>query len=524
MNFSSSLHGLTRPALALVAGALCAAVAAAPALAQGPGLPLNYDVQRIDTPHPEGSDPEGTDPEKTAAPNFGWGVTSANLNDDPARELLVAQSQSNFDGEIHIFDGTSRQKIDTITPPEGEGLGVELAFIYVETMPDIGRCTGGSAKICGAIGGTDGIPEILAGSRALTVDADGDAIGHPDFQGPGKKVGRAYVFDGKTRKVLKKIDMPPLERAAQPDAQPDVGGANFGRLVMSPSGLPACKGSPQEGHDAGRADCPSELDLPPKVRRGSVDDDDIPDIVVTARNYQQSRDSVAARAPTSECAVKVAPGKNCTTGRAWIYSGKNITGDPNTPLNEPYRTIDNPMPQANSQEFGGNVFRVGDTTGDKLPDFVIAARSTDYPIAAPDPDSGKDAGAGFLVDPSKPQGLSVVRNYTSPEPQPGAQFAWSFNSGPAPGDLDSTGFPDLFLPSPGQNRFRVDDGSGFALSGSNSRHFGTVNDPTPAIGGEFGASQAGVGDLVPGADKPANELLVGGVGPYTLQNDETARL
>src|SRR5829696_1903186 len=69
-------------------------VGAAPAVADGPGLPRTYDVKRVDSPNPL---PGGS---------FGWGVASADLTGDGKADLLVAQAQTG-PGQIFIYDGVT---------------------------------------------------------------------------------------------------------------------------------------------------------------------------------------------------------------------------------------------------------------------------------------------------------------------------------------------------------------------------------------------------------------------------------
>ena len=197
------------------------AMSAAPALAE-PGVPRTYDVTSV----------QSTNPIPGGGGNFGWGITSADLTGDGRMELLVAQSQDNVPGEIFIYDGATSRFIHSITPPESNNVPVgpgasptnpvpapALAFVYVEHMADIGGCPQGDTdgdRICGVagdggnrVGGLDGIPEIIAGSRSLLVDADSplDSARHTtDFN-----FGRGYDFDGKNlgqgrTVVLNRID------------------------------------------------------------------------------------------------------------------------------------------------------------------------------------------------------------------------------------------------------------------------------------------------------------------------------
>lgn len=501
---------------------LCVAAAAttagsATALAQQPGLPRTYDATRIDTPNP------------ISGSSFGWGITSADLTADGKLDLLVAQSQTGR-GQVFVYDGATGKNIDTIDPPERNPPNADdsippeiLAFVYVETMPDIGSCPGGDGpdadKLCDlpAIGPGDGIPEILAGSRALKVSAT-DGSAPPARTDPA--IGRGYVIDGRTRAVLKRIDMPQADRMTQ---QMRSASPQFARVMISPQAMPPCAGSAAENNNAGVGPCPV---TPTPVRIGDLNGGGQPDIVITARSYLEAAGPSGTAAAGSECRAVAVQG-NCSAGKAWAYSGEAIVGsDPRVILDTAMFSVQNPDAQggrnannvdlpSGSTEFGGNLFRLGDVTGDNRPEFVIPARNTDYPLKNPDP-GFRDVGTSYLFNGSTG---ALLTTYLHPEIQARSTFGVSFNGGRAVGDLGSDSLPDLLLPSPLQNDVRTDDGVMYVFNGApggagggaqGSFQFARLRDPEPKIGGNFGGAHSGAGDLVGGLENPANEVIVGG--------------
>ncbi len=526
---------------------LCAAVAvttagSATALAEQPGLPRTYDATRIDTPNPI---PGGA---------FGWGISSADLTGDGKLDLLVAQSQTG-PGQVFVYDGATGRNIDTIDPPErnprnadGSITDEQLSFVYVETMPDIGSCPGGDGpdadKICDlpTIGPGDGIPEILAGARSLRVNA---TDGSTPAVAADRALGRGYVIDGRTRAVLKRIDMPQADRMTQ---QTRGASPQFARVMISPQAMAPCAGSAAENNNAGVGPCPI---TPTPVRIGDLDGRGQPDIVITARSFLEASGPNPATpvpvtdpptppnvpgsaAPGSECRVLAANGGTCSAGKAWAYAGEDIAGsNPRAILDTAMFTVQNPDAQggpgrvAGGTEFGGNLFRLGDVTGDDRPEFVIPARNTDYPLKNPDPGL-VDVGASYLVNasaftagnpPRTTAAGQVISTYLHPEIQARSAFGVSFNGGKAVGDLGSDTLPDVLLPSPLQNDVHTDDGVMYVFNGApagagggsqGSFQFARLRDPEPKIGGNFGGAHSGVGDLVGGLENPANEVIVGG--------------
>jgi hypothetical protein len=504
--------------LAIVA--LAASLVAADAQA---ALPRTYDVQRIDSPEPRGGG------------SFGWGISSADLTADGKHELLVAQSQDATKTQVFIFDGASGAHIDTITPPERNPGGADpiLSFVYIETMPDIGSCQlgPGSDRICmdATVGPGDGIPEILAGSRALRVNT-ADNTRAPVASDPS--IGRGYVIDGRTRAVLKRIDMPQADRARQQalNASPQ-----FARVMISPQAMAPCAGSRAENNDAGVGPCP---DLPRPTRIGDLDNDGVPDIVITARSFVETRDEAAAG---SQCRTSGAtPTSTCGSGKAWAYSGAAIPGSsPRAILDTALYAIQNPFSQTTGGgEFGGNLYRIGDVNTPSpegncmappiaascAPEFVIPARNLNYPLFGGGPAFSPDmngVGAAFLFNGQSGANLATPSGaaLTSPEPQKLSQFSGSFNGGRAVGDLGATTSPDILLPAAFQNAVPgfTDDGKVWAFNGvgggggaTGSWQFASATDPTPQMGGNFGGSFTGVGDVVSGPSSPANEVLIGG--------------
>ncbi len=528
----------------LFAAGLTALLVVAPttiAGAQAPGLPRSYDAQAIDSPDPVGGGA------------FGWGIYSSDLTGDGKHDLLVAQSQvgtAEDPNRIFIFDGVTGRHIDTIAPPEdnpptatGAYDSPELGFVYVETMPDLGSCASGDGpdadKLCDAsvVGPGDGIPEILVGARALRVDPVNGASA-PDLT--DVKIGRGYVIDGATRAVLKRIDMPQADRMLQ---QARNAGNAFARTMSSPQGLPPCAGSRAENNDTGVGPCPSLSDprYPRAVRIGDLNGGGQPDIVITARGYSESRGAAGSAAPGSQCQTTTTTGNCGGVGKVWVYAGEDIVGsNPRAILETPMYTpsaslpnggIRNPDAQIGGGEFGGNMFRVGDITGpsaagpatgqpdlrlpDGIPDFVIPARGHDVPLKNPDPDAGLNVGAAYLFSGANG---ALIRTIVSPEPQIRAQFSGSFNAGRAVGDLGATTTPDLLLPAALHNAFSSDDGKLWVFNGDTtaggggeqSFNFASLTDPEPAVGGNFGGAQTGVGNLVSGPANPGNEVLIGG--------------
>lgn len=516
-----------RIARAAGAAAVAALLAAVPAAGQQPGLPRTYQPQVIKSPNPVGGG------------SFGWGVTSADLTADGKPELLVAQSQTGR-GQVFIYDGATGAHIDTLDPPErnpaaGNGsIPPEvLGFVYIETMPDLGSCPAGDAstdtdEICddALVGPKDGIPEIIVGARAMQVNATDGSI--PPVAAD-RQIGRGYVFDGATRAVLKRIDMPQADRMAQ---QTRSASPQFARVMLSPASMPPCAGSGAETNNVGVGPCPS---LPGPERIGDLDGGGEPDIIVTARSYVDAAGPSGTAAAGSDCRVN-ATGGTCTSGKAWVYRGENIVGtSPQAILDTAYYEVVNPDAQggtgsgaSGNTEFGGNALRVGDVTGDGKPEFAVLARNADYPLKRPDA-SLRDVGVAYLVNGetytttgSNPQTIPrgrILETYLHPEIEVRSQFAGTFNGGRATGDMGSTSLPDLLLPSPMQNDRTTDDGVSYVFNGvvggagggaQGSFHFATLRDPEPKVGGNFGGAHTGIGDLVGGIANPANEVLIGG--------------
>lgn len=499
-----------------VAALVTVAVPVGPAAAQAPGLPRTFNAQAIETPLPVGGG------------SFGWGVASADLTGDGKLDLLVAQGQAE-PTRAFVFDGASGAHIDTIVPPELNPGGEDpiIAFVYVETMPDVGSCPGGtSSQMCPntVVGPGDGIPEIIIGARGKRVNVANPAAEATDDD---PALGRGYILDGRTRAVLKRIDMPLADRETQGalSASPQ-----FGRVMASPQAMPPCAGSVAENNNSGVGPCPA---LPLASRIGDLNGDNAPDIVITARSFREA----AADADTrSWCyAQRNAPTPPvCTSGKAWAYSGAIAGTDPRAIHDNAIYSIQNPLAQA-GQEFGGNLYRVGDvntgpatncdadpSTATCAPEFVIPARNLTYPFANPTTEFA-GAGAAFLINgrtgaAMTPPGASNAQPaITNPEPQKHAQFSGSFNGGRPVGDIGQSTAPDILLPAAFQNALTTGDGKiwafnavGFGGGSTGSWQFASMTDPTAYPGSNFGGAFTGVGDLVDGPGHEANELLVGG--------------
>ena len=146
-------------ALLPVAALITAALPVAPAAAD---LPRTYNATRIDSGAP------------TPGGAFGWGLYSGDVTGDGKQDLLVAQGQvgtAEIPNKVFVYSGATARSSTRSDPPEanppnadGSYQSPEMAFVYVETMPDLGSCPAGdgadAGKICdnAIIGPKDGAP------------------------------------------------------------------------------------------------------------------------------------------------------------------------------------------------------------------------------------------------------------------------------------------------------------------------------------------------------------------------------
>ncbi|MGH2839877.1 MAG: calcium-binding protein [Solirubrobacteraceae bacterium] len=314
-------------------------------------LPRTYKATRIDSPTPVGGGA------------FGWGVWSADLTGDGKQDLLVAQAQIGTAAEpnkVFIYNGVTGALVDTITPPEDNPPGPggayqspEMAFVYIETMPDLGSCAGGDGpdadRICDLplIGPEDGIPEIVVGSRALRVNpTDGNVPATLADPRPG----RGYVIDGATRAVLKRIDMPAADRQALLARSGANSVAAFGRTMSSPQGMPPCFGLSRENNDAGVGPCPPISTGTGNTTSGSP--------TLTNVDLPDAEFGQMVVGPGIPLGAKIASG----AGTATVTLTANATA---TASGVSLTASDPRYPQA---------VRIGDLDGGGKPDLVITAR------------------------------------------------------------------------------------------------------------------------------------------------------
>ncbi|HWF52496.1 MAG TPA: calcium-binding protein [Solirubrobacteraceae bacterium] len=425
------------------------------------------------------------------------------------------------------------------------------------------------------VGPPDGVPSIVVASRNQQVPAADDVSGNDTLpiSATDPHIGRTYILDGLTGAVLQRIDMPAADRtleanlaAAAPNGAASKAAPQFGRVSSSLQGMPPCAGSNADNNAVGVGPCPTvsravEIGAVTTPLPGAAYS---PAIITTARTFIEqtgpaSGPTVGAPPlnapgtanPLSQCANAAGGAfgaKTCSGGRAYVYDTAGIVGSsPQHIIDTPLYTIKNPDAQtAGSTEFGGNVYRIGDAVGgtpvttpptsptgtipDGFPDFVITNRNADYPLKNPDT-SMVDVGVGYLYSgactlPTCTAGPGATETPTltlpDPSPQPKAQFSSSFNGGRPVGYLNGSSIPDILLPSALQTTSATADGAAFLFNGDlnaggggeGSWHFGTLLDPSPHIGGNFGGSFTGVGNLTDTPGALNDDVAIGSDSPF----------
>lgn len=487
-----------RVSAALLAALAIVGVAASSVAAE---LPRTYQVTRVDNPSP------------TTNGNFGLAVLPAgDIDGDGAGDVLVGTDKHGRQpGSVTLVNGRTGAILRTYARPDadpggageraagfGAALGILGANAVAGQMTDLGSCPGGGAPgvLCAAatIGAPDGVPDHLVSATGVDVGAIND-------------VGVLYVFDGATGALLKRIYMPPADRAEQGALAAD---PRYGRTVMSPS-----------------AAFPASAPL--AVKEGDLNGGGMPDIIVAATDYSETGGT--GNCPVSETRCDA-------VGRVYVFYGETIAGtNPATSEESPDRTILNPTTQPDvpgapggteAEELGGLLIPTGDlgscasdpapgtycppadqrTTLDGRPDLIATSPSTNlYGMY--------DIGVAFLIDGADG---SILTTYEHPDPQPGSAMGLAQNGmiWPAIGDVGQNAPPDVFVPSINQNGTYLAEGRGYFFNGNflsrlRFRNFSLLADPTPATGGQFGASAAGIGDV---AGDARNEILVGAIGPH----------
>ena len=509
---------------------LLAGVAAAPAVAV---LPAGYQVQRVDTPL------------QTANAGFGnQSISIGDSNGDGQDDFVVLQHQGSAQGgagTIWLFSGATGQVLRNVNAGDDGGTrGNAGADNFLGRMSDLGSCSNAPPQvvnmpgpICAStVGAPDGVNEVLIGAGGVDVD------GIPD-------VGRAYVLDGKTLAILKKIDMPAADRAliaariaenplpATATAANNIRGG-FGRTVTNPRGLPPCAGN------SGIGACPTAAQMPAGVRIGDIDGAGTGDIVIGANMFPENGTTAH---PESHCAANAGSATCVGAGRSYVYRGEDIAGsNPATTLQTPLMTLKNIGAQTDDpfsgspghivENFGHSQMPVGDvgtcnsggtfpvvTPGqrclrtsrtnvpDGKPDYVISTHRSECPLFEPDY-SYFECGASILFDGATG---AILYIYNHPEPQANALFGFTTGQQFPVGDVGDSNLPDVIIPAMQNSQDRAEAGRGYVFSGNvgaNMINFAFLRDPTPNVFGRFANPTEGVGDVA-GGTQVRNEVLAG---------------
>jgi len=516
-------HRFAFAALSIVLASGASLIAPSLASALNASLPLGYDVQKIDSPN------------ITVGGDFGIAMANVgDLNGDGKQDFVVGTDEHGGSaGTIYEMSGADGSLIRSISAPDATGdTGTLPSFgSYVGGLADIGSCPGGvKGQTCPnpTVGAPDGVPEVLVTALGQDVQfadpADSNNI-HTLVD-----AGRAYVIDGATGAILKRIDMPPSDLSLQLH---DTGGPYkpaLGRTILSPTS--------QYGTN--------NVAAPAAVQIGDVNGGGKGDFIVSASDFFETG---ATANPASNCATStqfnaIPANNNCIqSGRSYMYTGEAIAGsDPSVIDNTPLYTVTNPWAQAddpttpvnsNRENQGYSVAPVGDLgkcnidpNGDPAlgGDICTTANSTGTPDGRPDialsshrsDDFGMmDVGVVMLLDGANG---SVLYTYHHPEPQPASLFGFTNYNQPAIGDVGQSTAPDVYEPAMRQNNPYTGGGKAYVMNGAfkqggspNSISFSTMVDPTPHPSEDFGTSSGGIGNVF---GDSRNEILIGAYGPH----------
>jgi hypothetical protein len=335
---------------------------------------------------------------------------------------IVSPNPQATPDSVSVFASGFGERLRTIGDVNGNGakdiLVSNVHYNFSDTLTNVGRLwifDGRTRELIRSV--DDPSPQVNARfgfwSAALG-DVNGDGV--PDFVtsadgqnvGPNTNQGQVYIFSGRTGQLLRTID--------DPDPQAN---ADFGGNVIAP---------------------------------GDLNGDGVTDFVVTAS--------------------KAAGG----AGMAYAFSGADG--------HLLYRV---PNPEAQLSSFGVGAAELGDVNGDGIPD---------YQIGAPFYNEGTVSRVGRSYIISGKDG-SVLRTLISPDPtDAGARFGQADSDGQAVGDVNGDGkagvYVDGFLSTDGAVS---QAGLGYLFDGASGNLIRRLHDPIPQVGGQFGTADAPAGDL-----------------------------
>lgn len=335
----------------------------------------------------------------------------------------------------------------------------------------------------------DGVSDILVGARGENI---GEVVG----------AGRAYIFSGKTGKVVHTL------------ASPNNGG-EFGHSVAEVEDIDGdgvsdlLIGAPYEN--------PGGIDQAGRVYLYSGDTGELLKAFTSLQAEEQGHfgcsvagvgDTNGDGAPDFLVGAKgESPYGEDSAGQAYLLSGS--TGDVIRRYTFPK---EGPIPalevyDEKHSRFGSEVAEVGDVNGDGASDFLISAYEKGV---------GEKDEAGQVALFSGADG-EPIRTLASPNVSEEGHFGWSVEG---VGDIDKDGTPDLLIGSIESANGKNEAGRAYLFSGSTGNVIRTFTSPNSQRNGSFGTALTGTGD-VNGDGTP--DLLIGAPGEEILEGKGAGR-
>ncbi len=319
---------------------------------------------------------------------------------------------------VWIYNGATGALIDKIDNPATQA---NTRFgTRVGRAGDVSKPGADAAPVSGQ----DGKPDLIVGDSSY----DDGAV---------RNQGRAYIFDGATRKLFRTLDLPAADRPCE--------ACSFGGAVQGP---------------------------------GDVDKDGFEDQLVDAYGQEQSKGRMyvfsgatgglirAIDAPQRKVggnfgfqdAAPLSPGDlngdghddvygngfdhdgpaGPSQGRAWVFSGAEIAKGGGV-LNTPLRTLDDPTPSQGGQ-FGWSMAKT-DYNHDGTPDLYVGQ--------APHHGGGDQNGGTYVLDGKTGSPLKALEMPACDKQDGGAPFGPNLGWGlAAPGDLNGDGEDDYVAGAP----------------------------------------------------------------------------